>query len=89
MVNQMSRLTIAMTDQQQQGLGALSSPQGKTIQECAIERLIPQASQEQRVRPALETLLKQRIAEAHRGDVDERRFIEIADVVLKSEPTCA
>ncbi|MBX9618397.1 MAG: antitoxin [Hyphomicrobiales bacterium] len=78
----MSRLTIDVTDQQHQTLKALAALEGKTIKQYAIEKLFsPHADQEQAL-AELKALLRQRIAEAEFGEVDQRSFAEIAAAVL-------
>lgn len=79
----MSRLTIDVTDQQHQSLKALAALQGKTIKEYAIEKLFSSDPDGERALMELKALLKERIAEADKGDVDTRSFTEIADSVLQ------
>ena len=81
----MSRLTIDVTDQQHQSLKALAALQGKTIKEYAIEKLFSSNPDEDRAIMELQTLLKQRIAEADNGDVDTHSFDEIAEAVLNPD----
>ena len=72
----MSRLTIEVTDQQHQALKAMAALDGKSIKQYAIERLFP--SEEERSMQELKSLLLTRLAEADRGEVDERSITEIA-----------
>ena len=78
-----SRLTIDVTDQQHQSLKALAALQGKTIKEYAIEKLFSSNPDEERALMELRALLNQRVAEADDGEVDTRSLIEIAVAVLE------
>ena len=78
----MSRLTIDVTDQQHQTLKALAALEGKTIKQYAIEKLFPPHADEEQALAELKALLRQRIAEAERGEVDQRSFAEIAAAAL-------
>lgn len=72
----MSRLTIDVTEQQHQTLKAMAALEGKSIKQYALERLFP--SDEEQAMQELKALLLNRLAEAERGEVDERSIIEIA-----------
>lgn len=78
----MSRLTIDVTDQQHQTLKALAALEGKTIKQYAIERLFPPHANEEQALAELDALLRQRISEAERGEVDQRSFAEISAAIL-------
>lgn len=80
----MSRLTIDITDQQHQALKAMAALQGKTIKEYALERLFPQAADEEQALAELKTLLEQRLAESRRGEVSTRSITEIAEETIKA-----
>lgn len=73
----MSRLTIDVTDQQHQALKAMAALEGKSIKQYTLERLFP--SDEERALHDLRSLLRSRLAEADRGEVDERGIMEIAE----------
>jgi hypothetical protein len=74
----MSRLTIDITEQQHQALKATAALQGKSIKDYAIERLFPAVGTEEQALDELKTLLQQRLAEAHRGEVSTKSITEIA-----------
>jgi Antitoxin ParD len=74
----MSRLTIDVTDQQHQSLKALAALQGKTIKAYTIERLFPAKMDEEQAFESLKTLLAQRLAEADRGEIETDSVMEIA-----------
>jgi hypothetical protein len=74
----MSRLTIDVTEQQHQSLKALAALQGKTIKAYALERLFPAEISEEQAYSDLKTLLGTRLAQAARGEIDERSFTNIA-----------
>lgn len=78
----MSRLTIDVTEQQHQTLKARAALEGKSIKQYAIERLFPPASDEQQAMQDLKALLLTRLAEAERGEVDERSADAIAEDVF-------
>lgn len=78
----MSRLTIDITDQQHQALKAMAALQGKTIKEYAVERLFPNASDDEQAFSELRLLLEQRLADAAQGDVVTKGITEIAAEVL-------
>ena len=82
----MSRLTIDITELQHQALKAMAALQGKTIKDYAIERLFPAAGTEDQAMAELKTLLQQRLAEAHRGEVSSRSITEIASEAAGISP---
>lgn len=77
----MSRLTIDVTEQQHQTLKVLAALEGKSIKQYAIERLFP--SDEEKAMQELKALLLDRIAEAHRGELDDRSITEIAEEAVR------
>jgi hypothetical protein len=77
----MGRLTIDITDQQHQALKAMAALQGKTIKEYALERLLPEAGDEDGL-AGLRSLLATRAAEAGRGEVSDKSISEIAADVM-------
>jgi hypothetical protein len=77
----MSRLTIDVTEQQHQTLKARAALEGKSIKQYAIERLFP--SDEERALQELKALLLDRLAEAERGELDERSITEVADEYIR------
>lgn len=77
----MSRLTIDITEQQHQSLKALAALSGQTIKQYALQRLLP--SDEEQALQELKALLLERLAEAERGEVDDRSFVEIAEDELR------
>ena len=77
----MSRLTIEVTEQQHQTLKALAALEGKSIKQYAIERLFP--ADEEKTLQELKALLLGRMAEAERGELDERSFAEIAEEAIR------
>lgn len=79
----MGRLTIDITDQQHQALKAMAALQGKTIKEYALERLLPEAGDEDGL-VGLRSLLATRAAEAGRGEVSDKNISEIAADVMQS-----
>lgn len=79
----MGRLTIDITDQQHQALKAMAALQGKTIKEYALERLLPQAGDEDGL-AGLRLLLATCAAEAGRGEVSDKSISEIAADVMQS-----
>jgi len=79
----MGRLTIDITDQQHQALKAMAALQGKTIKEYALERLLPEAGDEDGL-AGLRSLLATRAAEAGRGEVSDKSISEIAADVMQS-----
>lgn len=79
----MGRLTIDITDQQHQALKAMAALQGKTIKEYALERLLPEAGDEDGL-AGLRSLLATRAAEAGRGEVSDKNVSEIATDVMQS-----
>ncbi len=79
----MSRLTIDITDQQHQVLKAMAALQGKSIKQYAIERLFPPAGDEEQALQELKALLRDRLAEAERGEVTPLSAVEIAEQVIR------
>ena len=79
----MSRLTIDVTEQQHQALKAMAALQGKTIKQYAVERLFPAAADEEHAMQELKSLLLSRLANAERGEVEERSATEIAEDVIR------
>ena len=77
----MSRLTIDVTDQQHQTLKAMAALEGKSIKQYALERLFP--SDEEQALQELKALLLDRMAEAERGELDERSIVEIAEEAIR------
>ncbi|MCX7285259.1 MAG: antitoxin [Novosphingobium sp.] len=75
----MSRLTIDITDRQHQNLKALAALQGKTIKQYALERLFPEASDEDTAWGELKTLLQQRVGEGLAGKLSNRSIGTILD----------
>lgn len=65
-------------------LRAMAALQGKTIKEYAMERLFPNATDDEQAMAALRMLLEQRLAEAARGDVVAKSMAEIAAEELSS-----
>jgi hypothetical protein len=82
----MGRLTIDITDQQHQALKAMAALQGKTIKEYALERLLPEAGDEDGL-AGLRSLLATRAAEAGRGEVSDKSISEIAANMMQSGKT--
>lgn len=80
----MSRLSIEVTEQQQQSLKAMAALQGKTIREYAPVRLFPSASDEEQAFCDLKALLEQRIAESQRGELVARSLTDIAAEAVQS-----
>ncbi|MBK8767840.1 MAG: antitoxin [Burkholderiaceae bacterium] len=79
----MSRLTIEMTDQQHQSIKASAALQGKSIEEYALERLIPTSTNEDAALRELKAILEQRMSESAGADVLARSLTEIAEDVIK------
>ena len=77
----MSRLTINVIEQQQQTLKAMAALEGKSIKQYAIERLFP--SDEEQALQQLKAMLLDRVAEAERGELDERSIAEIAEEAIR------
>lgn len=77
----MSRLTIDVTEQQHQTLKAMAALEGKSIKQYTIERLFP--SDEEQALQELKALLLGRMAEAERGELDERSIAEIAEEAIR------
>jgi len=80
----MSRLTIDITDQQHQALKAMAALQGKSIKEYAVERLFPEAGDDEQAMAELRQLLAARVAEASRGEVSTKSISEIAAEVMQT-----
>lgn len=83
----MSRLTIDVTEQQHQALKAMAALEGKSIKQYALERLFPNLADEEQALLGLQALLKERIAEAQRGEVLESSISDIADELLRRKGT--
>jgi uncharacterized protein (DUF1778 family) len=79
----MSRLTIDITDQQHQTLKAIAALEGKTIKQYTLERLFPDAIEEEKALYELKNLLNQRLAEARHGDLAQGSISDIADNNLR------
>lgn len=79
----MSRLTIDVTDQQHQTLKAMAALEGKTIKQYALERLFPKAVGEEQALYELKTLLKERLAQAERGELEDGSITDIAMTELR------
>lgn len=79
----MSRLTIDITEQQHQTLKATAALEGKTIKQYTLERLFPDAVEEEQALYKLKNLLKQRLTEARRGDLATGSISDIADDILR------
>ena len=75
------RLTINVIEQQQQTLKAMAALEGKSIKRYAIERLFP--SDEEQALQQLKAMLLDRVAEAERGELDERSIAEIAEEAIR------
>lgn len=80
----MSRLTIDITDKQHQALKAMAALQGKSIREYAVERLFPQAGDDEQALANLRHLLEQRVDEAKRGEVSNESISEIAAGIMQA-----
>lgn len=80
----MSRLTIDITDQQHQALKAIAALQGKTIKEYAVERLFPEAGNDEEAMVDLRKLLEMRVAEVSCGEVSTKSITEIASEVMQT-----
>ena len=78
----MSRLTIDVTEQQHQALKAMAALAGKTIKQYTLERLFPDANQEEQAFRELKALLNDRLAEALRGDLVQDSITDIAKAEL-------
>ena len=72
----MSRLTIDVSGQQHQALRAMTALEGKGIRQHVLERLFP--ADEEKAAQELRALLLARLAEAERGEGDQRSMVEIA-----------
>ncbi len=81
----MSRLTIDIDDQQHQNLKAMAALQGKTIKQCAIERLFPATTAEDDAWRNLKSLLAQRISEGLTGGVSPQSIDSIVAEELQPE----
>jgi len=79
----MSRLTIDITEQQHQTLKAIAALEGKTIKQYTLERLFPDAIEEEQALYELKNLLNQRLTEARRGDLAQGSINDIADDILR------
>jgi hypothetical protein len=81
----MSRLTLDVTDQQHQSLKEMAKKEGKTLNEYAIERLFPVMPEDESTLTDLTLLLRERIAEAERGEIDSRSFNGIFVTTINSK----
>lgn len=63
-------------------LKALAALEGKTIKQCALERLFPG---DPGALEALKALLSERLAEARRGEVVEGGVSELAEQFLREK----
>ena len=80
----MSRLTIDISDQQHSSLKAVAALQGKSIRQYAIERLFPDAAnQDDEAWEEFKTLIQGRVASGLAGNVSARTIREIADQALQ------
>jgi hypothetical protein len=70
-----------VTEQQHQTLKAMAALEGKSIKQYTLERLFP--SDEEQALQELKALLRDRIAEAERGELDERSIAEIAEEAIR------
>lgn len=76
-----SRLTVDVSGQQHQSLRAMTALEGKGIRQHVLERLFPadeEAADEEKAAQELRALLLERLAEAERGEGDQRSMVEIA-----------
>ncbi len=78
----MSRLTIDVTDQQNQSLKALAALQGKTIKPYALERLLPAPGEGDQAWSELKDFLTKRIERGLGGDMAAKSFDQIVDEEL-------
>lgn len=80
----MSRLTIDISEQQHQTLKARAALEGKTIKRYALERLFPDNVRGDVALEELKQLLRERLAEAQRGEFVEGGISELAELTLDS-----
>ena len=73
----MSRLTIDMTVQQHQSLKAMAALQGKTINQYALERLLPVQGEGDTAWSELKDFLNKRIADGLKGELTTKSFDQI------------
>jgi uncharacterized protein (DUF1778 family) len=79
----MSRITIEVTDEQHQQIKAMAAVLGKSIKEFVLERLFPSNDQEEeQAWQELNELLRERIAEAERGEVSAKTFSQVLEEKL-------
>ena len=71
----MSRLTIDMSNQQQQSAKALAAMQGKTIKQYTLERLFPGDADADQAWQELKTLLENRINDGLAGKVSANKRV--------------
>jgi hypothetical protein len=88
-INDMSRLTIDLTDPQHQSLKALAALQGQTIKQYAIERLFPGKPDSDAAWQELTALLRQRIDAALASKVSARSVDDILEEELAAEAASA
>lgn len=81
----MSRLTIDMTEQQHQTLKAIAALEGKTLKQYTLERLFPDAIEEEQAVYELKKLLNLRLTEARRGDLVQKNISDVADDILRGK----
>ena len=76
----MSRLTIDISDQQHSSLKAVAALQGKSIRQYAIERLFPDAAnQDDEAWEEFKTLMLDRIDSGLAGAISTKTITEIFD----------
>ena len=79
----MSRITIDVTDEQHQQIKAMAAVLGKSIKEFVLERLFPSNDrEEEQAWQELKELLRERIAEAERGEVSAKTFSQVLEEKL-------
>ena len=79
----MSRITIEVTDEQHQQIKAMAAVLGKSIKEFVLERLFPSDDrEEEQAWQELKELLRERIAEAERGEVSAKTFSQVLEEKL-------
>lgn len=81
----MSRLSIEVTPEQHQLLKAMAALQGKSIKDFILDKVLPQQVAEQAQSYSvqqLETLLKQRLQSARRGEFSEQSVTDIFEQAI-------
>lgn len=81
----MSRLTIDITDRQNQALKALAALQGKTIKQYALERLLPADDTDAGAWQELKDLLGARIEEGLNGGASPKSVEAIVEEELSPD----